>query len=405
MKLRILRVLCLAGLLHILTPGASQAATVTLAWDSNTEPDLAGYQILYGTSSGQYSSMVDVGNHTMYQVTNLEDNRAYFFAVRAYNRAGIQSALSSEVSTGFVSGGELSLNNFSASAPSPKLLGTPITFYAGPSGGKPPYQYKWFISDGTIETVVRNWSGDSTYTWNPLVPGANYIVKLWVRNSGSTIDAPENGASARTMPFTIIANGGTATMTSLSADATSPQVIGSPITFSATASSGTPPYQFRWLVFNGSSWRVVRSWATGNTFLWRPSAPNANYIIRAQVRSANNGADAPDNPSAERSFPFEIKAFEDATAITLTSDRDSPQRAGTTINFSAAASGVGSAYYFQWSVFDGASWSTVKGWSSDTQFSWTPTSANNGYKVRVEVRGGKNIGSDASLALLYPIVP
>jgi len=34
---------------------ASDAGSVRLAWDPNTEPDLAGYRVYYGTSSRAYS--------------------------------------------------------------------------------------------------------------------------------------------------------------------------------------------------------------------------------------------------------------------------------------------------------------------------------------------------------------
>jgi len=33
---------------------------VTLAWDANTEPDLAGDKVHYGTASGSYTASVDV---------------------------------------------------------------------------------------------------------------------------------------------------------------------------------------------------------------------------------------------------------------------------------------------------------------------------------------------------------
>ena len=38
--------LCVTSLAH--------AQTVTVAWDANTEPNLAGYVVFYGTSSGIY---------------------------------------------------------------------------------------------------------------------------------------------------------------------------------------------------------------------------------------------------------------------------------------------------------------------------------------------------------------
>ena len=45
---------------------------VTLTWDPNTESDLAGYEIYYGTSSGNYQWNIDMGNATTYTLNSLE---------------------------------------------------------------------------------------------------------------------------------------------------------------------------------------------------------------------------------------------------------------------------------------------------------------------------------------------
>ena len=74
------------------------AGEVTLAWDPNTEPDLAGYIVHYGSQSGIYSNRIDVGNRTSWAVTGLADGRTYYFAVQAYNAAGVLSPMSAEVS-------------------------------------------------------------------------------------------------------------------------------------------------------------------------------------------------------------------------------------------------------------------------------------------------------------------
>ena len=47
---------------------ASAEAGVQLAWDANTEPDIAGYRLSYGTASGQYTTTIDVGNVTTFDV-------------------------------------------------------------------------------------------------------------------------------------------------------------------------------------------------------------------------------------------------------------------------------------------------------------------------------------------------
>jgi hypothetical protein len=77
-------------------PQVATAGSVSLAWDPNTQPQLAGYQLNYGTTSGQYGTQVDVGNVTTYTVSNLAAG-TYYFAVRAYGSSGEQSGLSNEV--------------------------------------------------------------------------------------------------------------------------------------------------------------------------------------------------------------------------------------------------------------------------------------------------------------------
>lgn len=73
------------------------AAAVTLAWDPNTEPDLAGYRLYRGTASGFYSAPVDLGIATRYELSDLELGTTYYFALSALNASGLESAKSAEV--------------------------------------------------------------------------------------------------------------------------------------------------------------------------------------------------------------------------------------------------------------------------------------------------------------------
>jgi hypothetical protein len=72
------------------------ARTVKIAWNANTESDLAGYIVRYGTSSRSYTAAVDVGKRTNFAL-NLDEFTTYYVAVEAYNAAGTRSTLSSEV--------------------------------------------------------------------------------------------------------------------------------------------------------------------------------------------------------------------------------------------------------------------------------------------------------------------
>jgi hypothetical protein len=79
---------------------------VTLEWDANTAPDLAGYRVYYktgssgepynGTGATEGDSPVDIGNVTTYMLHGLAEDVTYFFVVTAYDTEGIESDYSNE---------------------------------------------------------------------------------------------------------------------------------------------------------------------------------------------------------------------------------------------------------------------------------------------------------------------
>ena len=80
--------------LAVLSPSAV-ARDVTLAWDASVSPDVGGYKVHWGLSSGSYSSDVDVGKTTGYTLSGLDAGETYYIAVTAHDLAGKnQSALS-----------------------------------------------------------------------------------------------------------------------------------------------------------------------------------------------------------------------------------------------------------------------------------------------------------------------
>ena len=81
-----------------LFPPCIGASSLTLAWEANTEDDLAGYKVYYGIRSRDYDSVIDVGNFTQYTVTSLEPDIRCYFAVTAYDASGNESDFSHEVS-------------------------------------------------------------------------------------------------------------------------------------------------------------------------------------------------------------------------------------------------------------------------------------------------------------------
>jgi hypothetical protein len=91
------------GSLVLALGGTAHAGDVTLAWDANTESDVAGYLLWYGTQSGRYITSVDVGNRTEWTLTGLPDGQRYYFAVQAYNTVRTMSLVSTEISVDVIS--------------------------------------------------------------------------------------------------------------------------------------------------------------------------------------------------------------------------------------------------------------------------------------------------------------
>src|SRR5262245_7785510 len=74
------------------------ATTIQVSWSPNSEPDLSGYRLRYGTSSGGYTQTIDVGKVTSYSIAGLDSSLTYYFVLNAYDGAGNVSLPSNEAS-------------------------------------------------------------------------------------------------------------------------------------------------------------------------------------------------------------------------------------------------------------------------------------------------------------------
>lgn len=75
----------------------ARAGTLVLAWDANSESDVTGYLVSWGTASGNYVETLDVGNQTTFAFVEPDTTREYYFSVRAYDSTGLISAYAVEV--------------------------------------------------------------------------------------------------------------------------------------------------------------------------------------------------------------------------------------------------------------------------------------------------------------------
>ena len=93
------RTLCWPSVSSCSLPNHSRRSPAPFAsyWDQNSEADLAGYVLVWGTSTGVYSQSMTLGPSAVtHEVTSLA-NGTYYFAIRAFDAAGNHSGYSSEV--------------------------------------------------------------------------------------------------------------------------------------------------------------------------------------------------------------------------------------------------------------------------------------------------------------------
>jgi hypothetical protein len=294
-----------------------RAEQVTLAWDPNTESDLAGYKVHYGTTSHGYTNSLDVHNVTTTTVTGLSAGQTYFFAATAYNASGQESGYSNEVSYSVPAANGAPSTPSTPSGPASALVNASLAFTTAstdPNGNTIEYRYDW--GGG----VLGNWgAAGQSHSW----PAAGqYVVKAQARDSvgaesawsaGKTVTISQNSApSAPATPSSSVSSA----------------VVGSAITFSTSA---TDP--------NGDALQYRYDWGGGVLSNWGAASQSRSwsaagqYSVKAQARdglgaeSAWSGAKSvtvsdpvpvvPDSdgdtvPDSRDAFPNDPKEWADA---------------------------------------------------------------------------------------------
>ncbi len=180
---RACQIIPLTILLIGLSLTVSFAYTVTLSWDANTESDLAGYKVYYGTSSRNYTETIDVGNTTTYQITGLSEG-TYYFAVTAYDTSGNESDYSEEVSKSFIQENQSPSVSLTAN-PSVGVAPLSVDLYASandPDGSITSYEWD-FDGDGISDLTTTN--NSATFTFEN--PGSHTIsVTVYDDRGGSS---------------------------------------------------------------------------------------------------------------------------------------------------------------------------------------------------------------------------
>jgi len=170
----------LISLFLLLLAGTCSASTITLAWDSQSAPDLAGYRVYYsdtnstpftGTGADQGASPISMSTQPSATITGLNAGKAYYFAITAVNTAGIETPYSTIVTVP-----ELIPPTVSVAAPAPgaSVSGT-VSVSAEASDNDAVARVELYVDGALVSTVT---SAPYLYSWNTssLTAGAHTLA-------------------------------------------------------------------------------------------------------------------------------------------------------------------------------------------------------------------------------------
>jgi len=262
---------------------------ITLAWVDNSNNE-TGFRVQRSTG-GAYDNVATLYPTIItYLDTSLSPETTYTYRVVAFNTFGDSSpSNTASATTGtFPTATGVTLTPTPAS---PQNLGTLVSWVAAASGGTGYYEYQFqYRPAGTTAwTTGQFYSANATWVWDTTtaVSGNNEIM-VSARSVGTT------AAVSSTAIYRLTGGAGPATNISLTATPSSPQYIGTSVTWSAAASggSGTYEYQYQLYNYNTTTWSLVKGYAApGNGWTWDTTGLTPGlYWINIWARSAGSAA-------------------------------------------------------------------------------------------------------------------
>jgi hypothetical protein len=278
----------------------------------------------------------------------------------------------------------LSVTAFSTPAMFPAPTGTPIKWTARVQGGTAgPIQYQfWLYNIGT--NTWRNaqpWGPSETFTWTPTwADEGDYSLQVWVRSNGSTASYE---AYATTATFHI-----QRASLQLTTPTLFPVAVGTPVTWTGIVPDPSANMEYAYWLFTASTgqWTSMRAYGTQTTMSWTPLVVDS-YVVQVWARQIGSTA----GYDLYLSSPTLNVVSAPAQMVTLTTNAALPANAGTSITWTAGATGGTAPLEYQFWRQDGGNWIMVRDYSSQNSYTWITTGGDVGqHAIQARVR---SIGS------------
>jgi hypothetical protein len=192
-----------------LLPDTGIASSLHVTWNANTDLDLAGYRVYYGTQSNIYGTPVPIVGATGYDIPNVQAGSTYYVAVSAYDSSNNESVKSTEQSAYIPiladttpPTGSVSINSGADSTTSTAVTLTLSASDAGTVTGMKfrnedtttyssevayATSYAWTLSSALGTKTVYVLFKDNSGNWmtSPASDTINYVVASPVANAGT----------------------------------------------------------------------------------------------------------------------------------------------------------------------------------------------------------------------------
>jgi len=254
----------------------------------------------------------------------------------------------------------------------PQAPGTTVML-SGTAGGCPNPQYQfWIQPPGGGWSILQAYGTASSVSWNTTgqVTGT-YYFDIWVRQSGS--GAGWEAHLAPNPSYTLQTGSPCTSVTWNAPSPPSPQKPGTSVTFSATASGcPNPQYEF-WVQAPGGPWTIFQAYSSASTATWNTTGlTTGTYYFDAHVRQSGSGGSFEAHLSPNPTYTLQAGA--PCTSVTWNAPSpSSPQPPGTSITFSATASGCPNALYQFWIQAPGGGWTILQAYGPSTTVTWNTT--------------------------------
>jgi large repetitive protein len=267
----------------VLFPDTGIASSLRVTWNANSDSDLTGYKVYYGTQSNTYGTPVSIVGAVSYDIPNVQAGSTYYVAVSAYDSSNNESVKSTEqsayipVSDTTPPTGSVSINSAAASTTS-----TAVTLTLSASDAAGTVTGMKFSNDGT--TYSSEVAYATSYSWTLSTGyGTKTVYVLFKDSSGNWMTSPATDTISyvdTTAPTgSIVINSG----------ATSTSSTTVTLTLSATDNSGS----VTGMKFSNDGTTYSSEYTYATSYSWALSSSTGTKTVYAKFKdSAGNWSSA-----------------------------------------------------------------------------------------------------------------